>query len=301
MSKINKKTLHFGIIMPISNSENYTKKHWEEVKEYISESVDNIKAFKSKIQLVSEPGSNVIHQNIVKNLKISDIIICDISDHNPNVLFELGIRIAFNKPIIIIKDDYTEFLFDTSIIEHLEYPKNLHVYKMMNFKKKLERKIIKIYNQIIKERYSSFVQIFLDNENNLIKKTNKEDKIINFLKDIKSEINSLNNHIIKQKLSYNQVINITKSLTSTVAHYERGAITYKEMMWEIFDILADNAIHLKIITTLLENKKFKKQISFYNEQFCINFLNKLVKVIDELSPCSIEKIIKQKEYLLEVE
>jgi len=42
------------------------------------------------------------------------MIVCDISGRNPNVMFELGLRLAFDKPAIIIKDEITPYSFDTS-------------------------------------------------------------------------------------------------------------------------------------------------------------------------------------------
>jgi hypothetical protein len=34
-------------------------------------------------------------------------------------MFELGMRLAFDKPTVIIKDDKTDYMFDTGIIEHV--------------------------------------------------------------------------------------------------------------------------------------------------------------------------------------
>lgn len=41
-------------------------------------------------------------------------------------MFELGMRLTFDKPTIIIKDNTTDFIFDTGPIEHLQYPKDLN-------------------------------------------------------------------------------------------------------------------------------------------------------------------------------
>jgi hypothetical protein len=48
-----------------------------------------------------------------------------VSGKNPNVMFELGIRLAFDKATIIIKDDKTDYSFDTSVIQHIPYPRDL--------------------------------------------------------------------------------------------------------------------------------------------------------------------------------
>jgi hypothetical protein len=37
-------------------------------------------------------------------------------------------RLAFDRPTIIVKDDLTTYSFDTSPIEHLEYPRDLAIF-----------------------------------------------------------------------------------------------------------------------------------------------------------------------------
>jgi hypothetical protein len=67
-------------------------------------------------------GSDVIHASIIRNLEEADLVLCDISLHNPNVFFELGVRTALDRPVVLVKDDKTEELpFDTSIINTFSY------------------------------------------------------------------------------------------------------------------------------------------------------------------------------------
>ncbi|WP_353118770.1 hypothetical protein [Myroides odoratus] len=55
----------------------------------------------------------------MNNIYNDEIVVCDVSSKNPNVMFELGLRLAFDKPTIIIKDEKTGYSFDTGVIEHL--------------------------------------------------------------------------------------------------------------------------------------------------------------------------------------
>ncbi|WP_375784976.1 hypothetical protein ACE10Z_36140 [Bradyrhizobium sp. Pha-3] len=48
-------------------------------------------------------GSNVIHATIVNQLLDADLVVADLTENNPNVLFELGLRIAEDKPIALIR------------------------------------------------------------------------------------------------------------------------------------------------------------------------------------------------------
>lgn len=132
-----------GIIMPISTVDGLSAEHWSDVKSIIQEAVDSIAAPKFVARLVSEADDvGVIHKRIVQGVYSSDIVICDVSGKNANVMFELGMRLAFDKPTIIIKDDKTDYSFDTSVIEHIPYPRDLRFAKINSFKKQLSEKII---------------------------------------------------------------------------------------------------------------------------------------------------------------
>lgn len=147
-----------GIIMPISDTEGYRPKHWEEVTEILYE-VINDAGFKPKIVSDSKIG-NIIHNEIVKNIAENPILICDVSSKNPNVMFELGLRLAFDKATIVIKDNDTNYNFDTSPIRHLEYPKDLRHSEILVFKAKLKEMLTATYEAYNNGTYTTFLQSF---------------------------------------------------------------------------------------------------------------------------------------------
>ncbi|MBR5078332.1 MAG: hypothetical protein IKX30_06275, partial [Victivallales bacterium] len=55
-------------------------------------------------------------------------------------------RLAFDKPAIIIIDDKTDYSFDTSLIEHLTYPRDLRYFDILEFKNQLKGKILATVN-----------------------------------------------------------------------------------------------------------------------------------------------------------
>ena len=148
-----------GVVMPISEMDGYSESHWRQVFELIQEVADGA-GFDTRI--VSEsPEVGVIQRRIVQNLYNDTIVIVDVSGKNPNVMFELGLRLAFDKPTIIIQDDTTKAPFDTGIIEYLEYPKSLHYYDIVSFKSKLSKKISATISKFKEdEGYSTFLKHF---------------------------------------------------------------------------------------------------------------------------------------------
>jgi hypothetical protein len=71
-------------------------------------------------------GSDVIHSTIVNSLLDADLVIADLTDHNPNVLFELGMRMREDKPIALIQAEGTARIFDVdNVLRVYAYNPNL--------------------------------------------------------------------------------------------------------------------------------------------------------------------------------
>jgi hypothetical protein len=147
-----------GIVMPISAMDSYTEAHWSDVLEILSEALEDA-GFEARI--VSEgDDAGVIHKRIVHNLYEDPIVVCDVSGKNPNVMFELGMRLAFDKPTIIVKDSETKYSFDTGSIEHLEYPKDLRFAQIVEFKEKLADKVRATLKASKDPSYTTFLKHF---------------------------------------------------------------------------------------------------------------------------------------------
>lgn len=125
-----------GIVMPISECDGLGPRHWSDVLSIISSAAESA-GFDAR--LVSDTdGSNLIHKEILHNIYHDDIVICDVSGRNPNVFFELGIRMATRKPTVIVKDRDTAYPFDTGPNRYVEYPRDLRHPEMEVFKRKLK-------------------------------------------------------------------------------------------------------------------------------------------------------------------
>ena len=118
-----KETPICGVVMPISEIDGCSESHWADVRGIIDQAVEQAGFVPNLVSEADDVG--IIHKRIIQNLYDNPIVVCDVSGKNPNVMFELGIRLAFDKPTIIIKDDKTSYSFDTSSIEHIEYPRDL--------------------------------------------------------------------------------------------------------------------------------------------------------------------------------
>jgi len=61
--------------------------------------------------------------------------ICDLSSRNPNVLFELGLRQAFDKPTVLVQEVGTPRIFDIAPLRYTEYRKELRYREVLEDQK----------------------------------------------------------------------------------------------------------------------------------------------------------------------
>jgi hypothetical protein len=119
MTKENKECF---IIMPISDTDGYAEGHFKHVYENIIYPSCELAGYQA-IRADEVKATNLIHLDILKKLIDAPIAICDLSSRNPNVLFELGIRQSFDRPVVLIQEAGTPRIFDIAPLRYLEYSK----------------------------------------------------------------------------------------------------------------------------------------------------------------------------------
>ena len=108
------------VIMPISDQGDYPEGHFQKVYEQIFVPAIE-KAGYQAFRVNEDNMSTPIIEKIFRAIQECPMAICDLSNRNPNVLYELGIRQAYDKPVVLIKDDKTERIFDVSGINTIPY------------------------------------------------------------------------------------------------------------------------------------------------------------------------------------
>src|SRR5690606_31279670 len=137
------------------------------------------------------------------------IVVCDVSGKNPNVMFELGMRLAFDKATVIIKDDKTDYSFDTGVIEHLGYPRDLRFHKILEFKENLKKKLISTFEKSKSDpNYSTFLKNFGEYKIAHLqeKEVSSDNYILNSLEEIRYEMRRLRNSQIHLNLNERDIL-----------------------------------------------------------------------------------------------
>ncbi|WP_459279866.1 hypothetical protein [Arthrobacter sp. TMN-37] len=107
------------IAMPLTTSEEAAKRygdprHFIHVLEQLFVPAVEAAGYHAIVPIMK--GSDMIQAEIIKNLERADLVLCDVSDQNPNVFFELGIRTALDRPVALVSDGLTGLPFDTNMI-----------------------------------------------------------------------------------------------------------------------------------------------------------------------------------------
>ena len=158
MAKTTEKSV-CGLVMPISSIDGMPEAHWSEVKAILSDAIDKAGFMSNLVSDADDVG--IIQKRIIQNLYDNPVVVCDVSGKNPNVMFELGLRLAFDKPTIIVKDDKTSYSFDTAPIEHLTYPRDLRYAQIVEFKQRLSEKITATHKKALEDpSHTTFLKNF---------------------------------------------------------------------------------------------------------------------------------------------
>jgi hypothetical protein len=86
------------VVMPISDPDGYLPGHFRHVFDDIFAPACDKAGFRP-IRADQVRETSLIHLDILQKLIKSPMALCDLSSRNPNVLFELGLRQAFDQPV----------------------------------------------------------------------------------------------------------------------------------------------------------------------------------------------------------
>lgn len=113
------------VIMPfVEKTDEYPIGFFEEVFNALI--VPAVEGAGFTVKTAKRQGSDVIQATIINDLLDADLVLADLTEHNPNVLFELGMRMHADLPIALIRALGTGAIFDVDNMLRVEdYDPNL--------------------------------------------------------------------------------------------------------------------------------------------------------------------------------
>lgn len=260
--------------MPISDNSNYPSNHFTRVYEHLIIPACKIANF-IPIRADDVINTNYIAIDVIKKIIESEMVLCDLSSQNPNVLYELGIRQAFNKPVTLIKDRITKRIFDIQGFRDFEYDETLRVDNVQNDVDKLSQILTSTYNES-SDDINSLVSLLGLRPARIINNTeisNETKLILNSISNIESRITSIENQSFNIKTTDYQYIttkipdNIGDELTiDELLQLNKGDYVYHDKFGygEILSINKPNEGSSKKIKGLVKFQKYGvKELLFH--------------------------------------
>lgn len=108
------------VICPISTPNSLTRERSDKLLEHIIEPALKNTGFEV-IRADKVEHSTSITELILQYLRESDLVIADLTDHNPNCFYEIGYRYALGLPMIYLKEKDSTIPFDISMMRTIDY------------------------------------------------------------------------------------------------------------------------------------------------------------------------------------
>lgn len=112
------------LIMPISDPDGYETGHFQQVYEDLFVPACAQAGYRA-VRADHVKQTNLIHLDVLQKIIDSPMALCDLSSRNPNVLFELGLRQAFDMPVVLVQEIGTPPIFDINPLRYTNYHKEM--------------------------------------------------------------------------------------------------------------------------------------------------------------------------------
>lgn len=245
------------VMMPFSTPQGYEEGHFQRIYDQIIMPAVKEAGFEP-VRVDKNILSTDIVTKIFQGLTECDMAICDLSSKNPNVLYELGIRQAYNKPVLLIKDEKTEHIFDVGGLTTLQYNSNRLYENVVEARENICRALKEHVNNsenvinIIRGRLGGNFQA---SEIPTSEGMDNDDRILSLLKSLIDDVDSMKQQINSEYIGLisDSNVYIENKSNERLKTIRRNLINMRR-----YDITVETSVKidilLKKINECLENK-----------------------------------------------
>lgn len=188
---------------------------------------------------IDSPGS--ITKQVIQYLLEADMVIANLSELNPNVMYELAVRHAKRLPVVSVCEKETNLPFDIAQERTLQYDDDM--FGVDELKPSLKQMVIEAQKE--------------ENPDNPIYRTVNE---INIIKQIDTKNGDTDAYIYKKLSELSQQINSLKTNQNSTVQNSDLLITYKANLEDIHSIHSNNSV----FDLLNQYPKIQKVISVFS-------------------------------------
>ncbi|ACI50340.1 hypothetical protein Gdia_0546 [Gluconacetobacter diazotrophicus PA1 5] len=235
------------VVMPISDPDGYEPGHFKRVYDNLIAPACGFAGFKP-IRADDVMHTNMIHLDILNQLLEADLVICDLSSRNPNVMFELGIRQAFDKPVVLIQEEGTPRVFDISPIRCVDYPRSLRYDSVVEIQSKISRYMNETFDAKDSDKsINSIVKLLSISRAAGISKPSGDENH-NMMRLIIEEISSIKNIVYKDRERENKEIIMMRNANLDLERRNDFSLQNKiskNKLYSLGDLMRDAGGNLK--------------------------------------------------------
>jgi hypothetical protein len=243
-----------GVIMPISATASHSSKHWRDVQSLLHRAVrkagfDPVNAWQNEV-------NDRVSESIIANIFSFPLVVADITDLNPNVMFELGLRLASKLPTVVVVNQGGVVPFDISDFRYEPYPADLNILEMEEFINNLAEALRKKSEALASGTHKPFLS------NVVIETVKPREESITVDAFIKKELASISNRLARIEKGSTSSASKLFGLSSSVSAREGGVSLYarvpsskgddvlqvlmSENIYQPLEVVSDDEMRLRI-------------------------------------------------------
>jgi hypothetical protein len=176
--------------MPISETASHSEPHWQNVQTLLHRAI-SLAGFDPR-NVWESTATDRISERIIGNIFQVPIAVADITDLNPNVMLELGLRLASKKPTVVIATLGSTIPFDIRDFHTSFYPADMNMLGMEDFFRKIG-KVLQEKLAISKtEKYTPFLgSVIVDVASPEMREVGVNDLLLSRLEEVSNRLISV--------------------------------------------------------------------------------------------------------------
>lgn len=224
-----------GVIMPISGTASYTEEHWRHVQMLLHRAI-SAAGFTPR-NVWENTATDRISERIIGNIFEVPLLVADISDLNPNVMLELGLRLASKKPTIVIANAGGEIPFDIRDFHATFYPPDMNMLGMEDFFRRLAKVLQEKYAAYKGEGYTPFLgNVIVDVASPETREVGLNELLLSRLEEISTRLGTVENAVKPPKNQPSQKPKRVFTGQIAVEIPDESVDTFKQIAGDMFEV-----------------------------------------------------------------
>jgi hypothetical protein len=109
------------VISPIGDEGSPERRRADQVLRHIIQPAARRTGYAKPIRADQSPSAGIITHQVIQAVADADLVVADLTDHNPNVFYELAIRHGMQRPLVQLLDSSQRLPFDVANMRTIKF------------------------------------------------------------------------------------------------------------------------------------------------------------------------------------